>query len=55
VSRGGQVVYEFKLIALNYVRGWFILDILAVIPYDLLYNAFHHADLIVSYNLRDTL
>ena len=37
VSKGGQVIYKPKLIALNYIRGWFLLDLLAAIPFDLLY------------------
>lgn len=37
VSKSGQVVYESKLIAINYCRGWFLLDLLAAIPFDLLY------------------
>lgn len=37
VSKSGQVIYETKLIALNYFRGWFLLDLLAAIPFDLLY------------------
>ncbi|ELU07688.1 hypothetical protein CAPTEDRAFT_168526 [Capitella teleta] len=37
VSKSGQVMYDPKLIALNYFRGWFLLDLLAAIPFDLLY------------------
>ena len=37
VSKSGQVVYEPKLIAINYFRGWFLLDLLAAIPFDALY------------------
>lgn len=37
VSKSGQVVYEPKLIAINYLRGLFLLDLLAAIPFDLLY------------------
>jgi len=37
VSKSGQVVYEARQIALNYIRGWFVLDLLAAIPFDLLY------------------
>lgn len=37
VSKSGQVVYESRQIALNYIRGWFLLDLLAAIPFDLLY------------------
>ena len=37
VNKSGQVVYEPRLIAINYMRGWFLLDLLAAIPFDLLY------------------
>lgn len=37
VSNTGQVVYDSKLIALNYIRQWFLMDLLAAIPFDLLY------------------
>ncbi|KAK6172039.1 hypothetical protein SNE40_018005 [Patella caerulea] len=37
VSKGGQVVYMSRLIAMNYIKGWFLLDLLAAIPFDLLY------------------
>ena len=37
MSKSGQVVYTPKLIAINYIKGWFLLDLLAAIPFDLLY------------------
>lgn len=37
VSRKGEVVSDSKLIALNYLRGWFVVDFLAAIPFDHLY------------------
>ncbi|KAI0239899.1 Potassium voltage-gated channel subfamily H member 8 [Lamellibrachia satsuma] len=37
VSKSGQVVYEPKLIAINYIRGLFLLDLLAALPFDVLY------------------
>ena len=37
VNKSGQVVYQARLIALNYIRGWFLLDLLAAIPFDFLY------------------
>ena len=30
-------MYEPKLIAINYIRGLFLLDLLAALPFDLLY------------------
>ncbi len=38
VSKSGQVIYDSKLIAVNYIKGWFLLDLLAAIPFDLLYT-----------------
>ncbi|KAL3854945.1 hypothetical protein ACJMK2_014180 [Sinanodonta woodiana] len=37
VNKGGQVVYQARLIAINYIKGWFGLDLLAAIPFDFLY------------------
>ncbi|GAB1606937.1 potassium voltage-gated channel subfamily H member 8-like [Argonauta hians] len=37
VSNTGQVIYDSKLIALNYIKQWFLMDLLAAIPFDLLY------------------
>ena len=37
VKKNGQVCYDSRLIALYYIRGWFLLDLLAAIPFDLLY------------------
>ncbi|XP_025102647.1 potassium voltage-gated channel subfamily H member 8-like isoform X3 [Pomacea canaliculata] len=37
VNKNGQVCYDSRLIVLNYMRGWFLLDLLAAIPFDLLY------------------
>jgi potassium voltage-gated channel Eag-related subfamily H protein 8 len=36
VNKKGEVVSNPKVIALNYVRGWFFLDLLAALPFDLL-------------------
>lgn len=37
VSKKGEVVSDWKLIALNYIRSWFVVDLLAALPFDLLY------------------
>ncbi|CAH2074190.1 unnamed protein product, partial [Iphiclides podalirius] len=37
VSKKGEVVSDFKAIALNYIRSWFVVDLLAALPFDLLY------------------
>ncbi|XP_074648334.1 voltage-gated delayed rectifier potassium channel KCNH8-like [Tubulanus polymorphus] len=44
VSKSGQVVYDAKMIAINYIKGWFLLDLLAAVPFDLLY-AFQIGDM----------
>ncbi|XP_049823691.1 potassium voltage-gated channel subfamily H member 8 isoform X2 [Aethina tumida] len=37
VNRKGEVVSNWKAIAKNYLRTWFIVDFLAALPFDLLY------------------
>lgn len=37
MSRKGEVVSDSKSIALNYLRGWFVVDLLAALPFDHLY------------------
>lgn len=37
VSRKGEVVSNPKSIAVNYFKGWFVVDLLAALPFDLLY------------------
>lgn len=37
MSRKGEVVSDSKAIALNYLRGWFVVDLLAALPFDHLY------------------
>ncbi|VVC94381.1 unnamed protein product, partial [Leptidea sinapis] len=37
VSKKGEVVSDSKPIALNYIRSWFVVDLLAALPFDLLY------------------
>nr|CDS16629.1 potassium voltage gated channel subfamily H [Echinococcus granulosus] len=38
VSKSGQVVHHSKEIALNYIRGWFILDLIAAVPFDVIWT-----------------
>ncbi|KAM8975773.1 voltage-gated inwardly rectifying potassium channel KCNH3 isoform 2-T2 [Pelodytes ibericus] len=38
VSQSGQVVFSSRLIFLHYIRTWFLLDLLAALPVDLLYS-----------------
>ncbi|KAL5005757.1 hypothetical protein ScPMuIL_016915 [Solemya velum] len=37
VNKSGQVVYDARQIVINYIKGWFLLDLLAAIPFDFLY------------------
>lgn len=37
VSRKGEVVSNSKSIALNYVKSWFFVDLVAALPFDFLY------------------
>lgn len=36
VSKGGHVIYDGRAIALNYLRGWFTLDLIAALPLEIL-------------------
>ncbi|CAG0892853.1 unnamed protein product [Darwinula stevensoni] len=40
VNKKGEVISHPKYVAVNYLRGWFIVDLLAALPFDLL-NAAH--------------
>jgi potassium voltage-gated channel Eag-related subfamily H protein 8 len=37
VNKKGEVVSGSRAIAWHYVRGWFFLDLIAALPFDLLY------------------
>ena len=37
VNKKGEVVSDPKSIAVNYMRGWFLLDLVAALPFDLVY------------------
>jgi potassium voltage-gated channel Eag-related subfamily H protein 8 len=37
VNRKGEVVSKSRSIALNYLKSWFVVDLLAALPFDLLY------------------
>lgn len=43
IDKSGHVVYDGRLIVTHYVKGWFPLDLLAAIPFDLmfLFNRFY--------------
>ncbi|XP_025832214.1 potassium voltage-gated channel subfamily H member 8-like [Agrilus planipennis] len=37
VNKKGEVVSDWKSISINYLRTWFLVDLLAALPFDLLY------------------
>ncbi|XP_072431830.1 voltage-gated delayed rectifier potassium channel KCNH8 [Chiloscyllium punctatum] len=37
VSKSGQVIFEARSICIHYVTTWFIIDLVAALPFDLLY------------------
>lgn len=37
VSKSGQVVYEARSICIHYTTTWFFVDLVAIMPFDLLY------------------
>lgn len=37
VSQSGQVVYESRSICIHYATTWFFVDLVAALPFDLLY------------------
>lgn len=37
VSKKGEVVSNPRSIAINYVKSWFVVDLFAALPFDLLY------------------
>ena len=41
VGPGGEVVSDPKIIRMNYLKSWFIIDLLSCLPYDV-FNAFDH-------------
>ena len=42
VSKSGKVVYEGRAIAINYIRSWFFIDLLAAVPFDILTLILNH-------------
>lgn len=43
VSQTGEVISDPKLIRLNYIKSWFVIDLLSCLPYDI-FNAFQDAE-----------
>uniref|UniRef100_A0A3Q1FHM6 Potassium voltage-gated channel, subfamily H (eag-related), member 5a n=1 Tax=Acanthochromis polyacanthus TaxID=80966 RepID=A0A3Q1FHM6_9TELE len=43
VGPSGEVISDAKLIRMNYMKTWFVIDLLSCLPYDII-NAFEHVD-----------
>merc|ERR1711899_688422 len=41
VGSGGEVVSDPRVIRINYLKSWFVIDLLSCLPYDV-FNAFDH-------------
>ena len=55
VGPGGEVVSDPAVIRVNYLKSWFIIDLLSCLPYDV-FNAFDHdEDVSTAYNLNGSL
>ncbi|KAI1895377.1 hypothetical protein AGOR_G00105660 [Albula goreensis] len=54
VGPGGEVISDPKLIRMNYLKTWFVIDLLSCLPYDII-NAFENVDEVSHKNLRLTL
>ena len=39
----GEVISDARLIRMNYLKTWFVIDLLSCLPYDII-NAFEHVD-----------
>lgn len=37
VDTSGRIIYDQRKIAIHYLKGWFILDFLAALPFEALY------------------
>lgn len=37
VDPSGRIIYDQKKIAIHYLKGWFVLDFLAALPFEALY------------------
>lgn len=43
VGPGGEIVSDPKIIRMNYLKSWFVVDLLSCLPYDV-FNAFQHVN-----------
>lgn len=50
VGPGGEVVSDPKVIRVNYLKSWFLIDLLSCLPYDV-FNAFDHDDDVMKMQL----
>uniref|UniRef100_A0A8C4EXQ9 Potassium voltage-gated channel, subfamily H (eag-related), member 5b n=1 Tax=Dicentrarchus labrax TaxID=13489 RepID=A0A8C4EXQ9_DICLA len=48
VGPGGEVISDPKLIRMNYLKTWFVIDLLSCLPYDII-NAFENVDEVRSF------
>lgn len=56
VSRKGEVVSNSRSIAVNYVKGWFIVDFVAALPFDFLYASdVYSGEVGISYSAHKSL
>lgn len=50
VSQTGEVISDPRLIRLNYLKSWFVIDLLSCLPYDI-FNAFQDAEDVIFLQL----
>lgn len=51
----GEVVSNSKEIAIHYMKGWFVIDAIAAIPFDLLFFGSGTSDVSVSQKMSDVI
>ena len=44
MDQGGHIIINSKEIAMHYFRGYFLIDFIALMPYDVLYNTSIYTD-----------
>uniref|UniRef100_A0AAQ6IAU7 Potassium voltage-gated channel, subfamily H (eag-related), member 5b n=1 Tax=Anabas testudineus TaxID=64144 RepID=A0AAQ6IAU7_ANATE len=54
VGPGGEVISDPKLIRMNYLKTWFVIDLLSCLPYDII-NAFENVDEYVNRCFHDDI
>lgn len=50
VNKEGEAIYEPMVIAKNYLKGWFAIDAIAAMPYDLIFFGSGNIDVKHVYN-----